>query len=78
MKVKDLLFASIGTGVHTMLLDDLTIIEIKSVNGCFNSCIYGHWYEDKILDQQDAIIKSFMLDVQNNKAYIELEGGFIR
>ena len=78
MKVIDVLFASTGVGVNTMLLDDYTIIEIKSVNGCFNSCIYGHWYDDKILNQQEAIIKSFMFDAQNNKAYIELEGGFIR
>ena len=76
--VADMLFASAGRGVNTMLIDDDTIIEIKSVNGAFNSCIYGNWYEDKILNQKDAAVKSFMLDLQNNKAYIELEGGFIR
>lgn len=59
-------------------IDNETIIEIKSVNGCFNSCIYGRWFEDKIADQSAAVIKSFKIDAQNNKAYIELEGGFIR
>lgn len=78
MTVRDIIFATVGKARDTMLISDDTIIEIKSVNGRYNICIYGHWYEDKILDQKEAIIKSFMLDVQNNKAYIELEGGFIR
>lgn len=62
----------------TDFIDNDTIIEIKSVNGCFNTCIYGRWYEDKICDQSAADIKSFKMDFQKNKAYIELEGGFIR